>query len=334
VEDYGGYYPFGAIHSQQNDYQHKYLFGGKELQTELDLGWSDFGVRCFDNWLAKWIGIDILAEYNAGSSPYAYTLGNPIRFSDPTGMISEDENGLMQVSTDLWGNGRNQDFMNQSANNAQQRAQTNQLQQSGYPAANANSNELDWLTNGQFQRDILDTYSFSENENRTTIETERELLGNDVRISYSWIWTGQISNESTRKLVFTGDYIGAPVGGLDIIGGGTAKLGILFFVNKNSNNATGKYATYVFRFFGKIFKVGKADAGRITKSSGLPTRVHQQLRKYRKKHGKDNVDVSVSQLGTTTTKGAKQVESSILKKIYKRLGFVPKGNKKSFKPKN
>lgn len=103
VEDYSGYYPFGALHGQESELSSKYLFGGKELQTELDLGWSDFGVRYFDNWSAKWQGVDILSEANSGSSPYAYTLGNPIRYSDPTGMIEEDANGLMTVSTSNWG---------------------------------------------------------------------------------------------------------------------------------------------------------------------------------------------------------------------------------------
>ena len=103
VEDYAGYYPYGALHSQQSDYSQKYLFGGKELQTELDLGWSDFGVRCFDNWKARWEGVDIMSEITPQSSPYGYTLGNPVRFSDPTGMLTEDENGLITTSTSLWG---------------------------------------------------------------------------------------------------------------------------------------------------------------------------------------------------------------------------------------
>jgi RHS repeat-associated protein len=154
------------------------------LQTELDLGWSDFGVRCFDNWKARWEGIDILTEYNAGTSPYAYTLGNPIRFSDPTGMISEDQDGLMYVSTDLWEGGRNQDFMNQSAAAAAQRAKTNQLQQAGYNMAN----NADWLLDGQLGLD-LENYTFDGNY--STIETGRVLEGRDVRISHSWIWSGK-----------------------------------------------------------------------------------------------------------------------------------------------
>ncbi len=103
LETYSGYYPYGALHKEQSDFQNKYLFGNKELQTELDLGWSDYGVRCFDNWKARWEGIDIMSEVTPQASPYGYTLGNPARFSDPTGMLTEDENGLIETSTSLWG---------------------------------------------------------------------------------------------------------------------------------------------------------------------------------------------------------------------------------------
>jgi RHS repeat-associated protein len=163
---------------------------------ELDLGWSDFGVRCFDNWKARWEGIDILAEYNAGTSPYAYTLGNPIRFSDPTGMISEDQDGLMQVSTDLWGGGRNQNFMNQSAAAAAQRAETTRNRQAGYIVRTGSgtgigtgsgigigTNNLPWyLTVEQYKKDLT-TYEVDFNKHAGE-EVMRELVDNGVDISY------------------------------------------------------------------------------------------------------------------------------------------------------
>ena len=53
-------------------------------------------------------------------------------------------------------------------------------------------------------------------------------------------------------------------------------------INKNSLKAVGNFVGYVIKISGKTFKVGKADAGRITQSSGLPTRIHSQMRKLRK----------------------------------------------------
>jgi len=56
---------------------------------------------------------------------------------------------------------------------------------------------------------------------------------------------------------------------------------------------------------GTLHKVGKADLVRVTKSSGLPTRLHQQIRKLEKTHGKGNVQGQVAEnLGQTTTRAA------------------------------
>jgi len=185
IEDYS-YYPLGALHSQAAELNQKYLQTGKELQSELDLGWSDFKARCFDNWSGKWQGVDILADYNANSSPYTFASANPIRFSDPSGMISEDEDGLMQVSTDLWGSGRNQDFMNQSAGNAAQRAETTQNRQAGYIDTGSGSGKgstivPDWLKN-QLQKDLT-TYKVEFNEHGGN-EVDRKLVDNGVDISF------------------------------------------------------------------------------------------------------------------------------------------------------
>ena len=259
-------------------------------------------------------------------------------------MLTEDENGMLRASTDLWGGGRNQDFMNRSASNAKANAKTTQLRQAGYTVAGSGAG----LSEGQLERDI-DTYSFGGSGHHSTEETGRTLVGQDVRMVLCLAWTGQSTNpvaafgsgddprtagNTPPMLVFSGEFRGGTIGGLDVLGGGAAKGAFVFFVHKNSNKAVGKFATYVFKVFGKIFKVGKADAGSVTKLTGLPTRVHSQRRKLIKKHGEKNVSVSVSQLGKTTTGNAKGVESSILKKIYKRLGFVPKGNKRSFSQKN
>jgi hypothetical protein len=43
-----------------------------------------------------------MSEVTPQSSPYGYTLGNPVRFSDPTGMLTE-ENGLITTSTSVLG---------------------------------------------------------------------------------------------------------------------------------------------------------------------------------------------------------------------------------------
>ena len=84
IEDYS-YYSYGALHKEQSDYSQKYLNEGKELQTELSLEWSDYHLRCKDNWTGRFLGIDILADSYSNSSPYSYGLGNPVTNGDPSG---------------------------------------------------------------------------------------------------------------------------------------------------------------------------------------------------------------------------------------------------------
>lgn len=105
-------------------------------------------------------------------------------------------------------------------------------------------------------------------------------------------------------------------------------------VNLNSNNAVGNFGVYEIKINGELHKIGKADLGRITKTSGLPTRLHQQVRILEKIHGKGNViGTVVEDLGTTTTEKAKMAETARLQAHYDKTGEVLKGNEKSFKPK-
>ncbi|MGC3967440.1 MAG: polymorphic toxin-type HINT domain-containing protein [Pirellulales bacterium] len=103
--------------------------------------------------------------------------------------------------------------------------------------------------------------------------------------------------------------------------------------NLNNNRAKSEFGIYEIMVKGVLHKIGKADMGRITKSSELPTRLHQQLRKLRKDHGFENVTYTVSSLGTMTTKRAKRFETARLQAYYDSTQIIPIGNIKSFNPK-
>lgn len=63
----------------------KFGYNGKELNSELELDWYDFGARNYDASLGRWMNIDPLAENYSATSPYVYTLNNPLFFVDPDG---------------------------------------------------------------------------------------------------------------------------------------------------------------------------------------------------------------------------------------------------------
>jgi RHS repeat-associated protein len=102
--------------------------------------------------------------------------------------------------------------------------------------------------------------------------------------------------------------------------------------NLNNNSAISLFGVYEIYVKGILYKIGKADLGRITLSTGLPTRLHQQLRWLIKKYGANEVSFDLTKLGTTTTKWSKTVEANVLKWIWDTQRTVPPGNIKSFVP--
>ena len=90
------YYPFGLrveSPSFQNlgDPENRYLYNGKELQTDLGMGWLYYGARMYDAEIGRFTGVDPLASEMANWNPYIYTFNNPIRFVDPDGRKPEDD---------------------------------------------------------------------------------------------------------------------------------------------------------------------------------------------------------------------------------------------------
>jgi RHS repeat-associated protein len=73
------YYPFGLAfnsYQRENSVVNDYKYSGKEEQTELGLGWLDFGARMYDPAIARWMAVDPLSELSRRWSPYTFVYNN------------------------------------------------------------------------------------------------------------------------------------------------------------------------------------------------------------------------------------------------------------------
>jgi RHS repeat-associated protein len=92
IISYEEYYPFGSTSFQaigQTQVSAKrYRYTGKERDEESGLYYH--GARYYASWLGRWTSADPAGMVD-GPNLYAYVRNNPIRFNDPSGMLSDEE---------------------------------------------------------------------------------------------------------------------------------------------------------------------------------------------------------------------------------------------------
>ncbi len=69
--------------------RNKYLYNGKELLDDQNLGLYDYGARYYDPVIGRWTSPDPMASERSWVSPYNYVQNNPMLRVDPDGMLDD-----------------------------------------------------------------------------------------------------------------------------------------------------------------------------------------------------------------------------------------------------
>jgi RHS repeat-associated protein len=96
------YYPYGQVRWSDGTLPTDYTFTGQ--RNESSFGLMDYNARYYDPYLSRFIQADTIVPQPGNPQSlnrYAYTLGNPLRYADPSGHYSEEE--IMQsFGVDSW----------------------------------------------------------------------------------------------------------------------------------------------------------------------------------------------------------------------------------------
>ena len=85
VLEQNDYYPYGGLFGESASHQN-YKYSGKEMERMNGLNTYDFHARPYYYPALQFHSPDLLSEKNYHVSPYLYCLGNPIKYTVPTGM--------------------------------------------------------------------------------------------------------------------------------------------------------------------------------------------------------------------------------------------------------
>ncbi|MEO8150668.1 MAG: RHS repeat-associated core domain-containing protein [Bacteroidia bacterium] len=96
------YYPFGLLWDGNGNANYssgnKYLYNSKELQTDMNLNFEDYGARMFDPQIGRWHCTDGKAELYQNITPFAYAANQPTNAIDPDGKVVIFINGMADAS--------------------------------------------------------------------------------------------------------------------------------------------------------------------------------------------------------------------------------------------
>lgn len=284
-------------------------FTGHEMLDQLDL--VHMNGRIYDPVTAKFLSADPVItnpENGQNYNRYSYVLNNPTNFTDPTGFDPEVAYGagvgLLNLSP-----------REQAIWMAGERA-----------ASNMGGGSQTGFAMGQGIRNFI---------------AEPKITAAGVTTLLLTVVTAKITHHAVSKAPKTAEKVVPKEAKVvestaaESSGPATAAARVdakKSAPHKNSNDAVGNSGVYEIEFDGKLHKIGKADLDPVTQSSGLPTRLHTQVRKLREKNPDAKVEGFVVETGYGTTRDAKAAETKRLQDYHEVTGEIPLDNQKSFKP--
>ena len=124
------YYPFGLginplSYQKQSALDNDYLYNGKELQDDHNLGWRDYGARMYMTDIGRWGVVDPLAEHFYDLSAYHYAYNDPVKHIDPDGRSGEvsvnnrKKTVTVRARITMYGDGASRGLAKSTARNVQ-----------------------------------------------------------------------------------------------------------------------------------------------------------------------------------------------------------------------
>ena len=100
------YYPFGMnMEGTWPGGTNKYQYNGKEIDNDFGLDWYHYGARMYDPAIARFTGVDPIADQFPNLSPFNYASNDPIKNIDLYGLQGVGSNDLNTFLIDWKVNG-------------------------------------------------------------------------------------------------------------------------------------------------------------------------------------------------------------------------------------
>jgi RHS repeat-associated protein len=361
IISYEEYHPFGTTsyrsgRTETETSQKRYKYVGKERDEETGLYY--YGFRYYAAWLCRFVSVDPLQFEYPYYTPFQYAGNKPINSIDLDGLEANnvvqeeeigqqrkllDDNDLLEANKFITENykGNNTDI-------------TNELRQFGY----------DYLSE-RYEND-LETFGDLENLVNEFTNTGMQLWTDKALVSTLYPELDQVyddlieESETTEEkldlLVMRSDDASKAykeIGGYKTVGfalevfamiatpsGRVAKprtarrsfrppigLTVKSKIHKNSNSYVGHQGVYEIKINGKLHKYGKADMTSINKKTGLPTRLHNQLRVLKRTNqGKRITGKVLHENSRISTTNIKKIETKYIQNYYDKFKKYPPGN--------